>query len=161
MIRLPAALAALPLLAVPALAATPAALEPGAYLATVHPEPIPIPAALEREAGPVFRKMMSETYTDKLCLKRKAAVDPLPLFAFRGDDNKSQKNCAATRIVLKNGRIEGDAACTESGRSFTATVTGTYTANSFVYSITRANGGLDRPGTVALRVDAKRTGPCG
>ncbi len=160
MIRLPVALAAL-CVALPALAAAPHTLQPGQYLATVHPEAIPIPAALEREAGPVFRKMMTEIYDNTLCLKRQAVADPLPLFAFRGDDNKSQKSCTATRIVLKGGRIEGDANCSESGQDFTASVAGSYTADSFVYSVTRLKGGLDRPGSVALRVEGKRTGSCG
>ena len=152
-----AAAAALTVLAAAAAPATPT---PGQWEATVHPRAIPIPESVVRDTGDLFRRLMTEPYTGKLCLKRKAA-DPAPLFGFTGDADKSQKSCTAGHVVLHDGKMTGEASCTESGNPFTATLSGTYDAQSLHYDVTRVKGGLDRPGTIAAGVDAKRTGSCG
>jgi len=155
--RLLAAAAALTALAAAPAPGTP---RPGQWEASVHPRAIPIPDSIARDTGDLFRRLMTEPYTSKLCLKRKAA-DPASLFAFTGDANKSQKSCTATHVDLHDGQMTGEASCTESGNPFTATLAGNYDAQSLHYDVTRVKGGLDRPGTIAARVDAKRTGSCG
>lgn len=128
---------------------------PGQWTLTVHPDAIPIPAALEKESGSTLRAMMTRTYDNQFCLTPARRADPKPLATFTGE-----KSCTATRLVLKDGFLTGEANCTESERPFTATVEGTYTPTSIAYSVTRVQGGLNRPGTEALTVTATRTGEC-
>ena len=159
MLRPLAAAAALTLLA--AAAPAPHAPKPGRWGITVHPNAIPIPSAIDRDAGEAFRRVMKMPYTDMACLKRKTAQDVRPLFTFKGDPDKAQKSCTATRIDLAQGKVTGEASCTESGQDFTGTVAGTYSADRIDYTVTRATVGLDRPGTVALAVEGVRGGSCG
>jgi len=103
--RLLAAAAALTALAAAPAPGTP---RPGQWEASVHPRAIPIPDSIARDTGDLFRRLMTEPYTSKLCLKRKAA-DPASLFAFTGDANKSQKSCTATHVDLHDGQMTGEA----------------------------------------------------
>lgn len=151
MIRLVVAAAPLALIA----AAPAGPPRPGRWTLTVHPDPIPIPAALERDSGTTLRAIMMRTYDNQFCLSRAQVADPRPLATFVG-----QKSCTPTRLSLGHGFLTGEANCAESNRPFTAILEGSYTATSMTYTVTRVAGGLNRPGTEALSVTAARTGPC-
>ncbi len=126
------------------LAAAPAPVQPGGWEITVHPNAIPLPRALDAEAGDAFRKMMTQPEVTRVCLKKVDLAELRPLFAGGG-----QKSCTPSNITLA-----------ESGRAFAAVIAGKYTATSFDYSVKRISIGLDRPGTVAMTVSAKRIGDC-
>ena len=137
------------------LAAAPEPVQPGGWEITVHPNAIPLPRALDAEAGDAFRKMMTQPEVTRVCLKKVDLAELRPLFAGGG-----QKSCTPSNITLADGTVTANAQCTESGRAFAAVIAGKYTATSFDYSVKRISIGLDRPGTVAMTVSAKRIGDC-
>lgn len=151
MIRFAIAVAALALVA----GAPAGPPRPGQWMLTVHPDAIPIPAALESESGTTLRAIMTLTYDNQFCLTRAQAADPKPIATFTGE-----KSCTPTRLGIKDGFLTGEAHCTESNRPFTAILEGTYTPTSVAYSVTRVAGGLNRPGTEALRVTGMRIASC-
>ncbi len=147
-----------PLIAAAALSLLPAvgfaAGSPGAgrWDVTVHPSAIPLPPAIEHESGNAMRAIMTRPYLDQICFKN---ADPKTLFAFTGD-----KSCTATSVTLQDGKMTGEAKCTESNVRLDATITGAYSTDQVDYSVIRVRGGFDRPGTVAAVISAKRSGPC-
>lgn len=138
-----------------AAASAPAPIQSGRWEVTVHPNAIPLPHALDAEAGNAFRAMMTQPEVTRVCLKKIDLAELKPLFAGGG-----HRSCAPSNLTLADGTVTANGQCTESGRAFAATIAGKYTATSFDYSVKRISVGLDRAGTVAMTASAKRIGDC-
>lgn len=137
-----------------ALAAAPAGpVQTGKWEVTVHPTAIPIPPELDKESGPALRSIMTRPETTRVGLKRADLTLLKPLFASGG-----QKRCTPDALTLADGHLTGTATCVESNQPMQATVAGSYTSGNVDITLTRTEGGLDRPGTVAMTIAAKRLG---
>lgn len=132
-----------------------APIKAGQWEITVHPNAIPIPRALA-EAAEAFRTMMTHPETARVCLKKRDLTDLKPLFSVGG----GQKSCTVSNLTVADGIVSANGQCVESDEPLAATIAGSYTATTFDYSVKRVTGGLDRPGTVAMTVSAKRIGSC-
>ena len=131
-------------------------VRPGQWEQTVSLVKVDAPG-MPPEAMQYMQKAMGRTQVHNVCLSKERAENPREDF-FTGAD----KNCTYEHFNWGGGKIDLKLICKHEQATTTMAMTGTYTPDNYVLTMTSANDAAGPSGdmTMTMKVDAKRIGDC-
>ena len=130
-------------------------VSPGQWQSTVTIDEMNVPG-LPPEFAAKMKSQMAKARTFESCLTPAEAKRP------KGDFFAADKSCKYDHFEMGGGKIDATMRCAHEGMAQSMTMKGTYTPDEYHMAMsTKMEGNGPQSGmTMAMHVDAKRTGDC-